>query len=553
MADSNAERSMLSQVDGRAMMRQMVLLVGIAASVAIGVAVVLWSQTPNYQLLYGSLSDKDVGEVMEALQGAGVPYKVEQGSGAVMVPSSRVHEARMKLAGAGLPKGSNVGFELLEADKGFGTSQFIEQARYQRALEGELARSIMQVNSVRGARVHIAVPKQSVFLRDAREPSASVLIDLYPGRRLEEGQVAAIAHLVSASVPNLAMDKVTLVDQHGRLLTRRDGARDMGMTAERFEYTRRLEESYIKRIEDLLTPLVGHGRVRAQVTADLDFTAVEQTRESFNPDSAAMRSEQVAEERRVGSAGEGGVPGALSNQPPGVATVPELAAAEGPDGAAAPATEQPQDLRMRATRNYELDKTISHTRMPMGSIRRLSVAVVVDQRRAAAPGAEGAAAESGMAAEELERITALVRDAVGFNAERGDSINVIPADFLAPEQAEALPEPPVWEQPWVWDLAKQVGGILLVLLLAFGVLRPALRALLSREASPAQPALAALGGPGAQAALPAGADLPRLAHNPAAERIADQSAHAPGVERVKSFVSQEPRLAAQVVKNWVGD
>ena len=349
-------------------LRQAGLLIGIAASVALGVAVVMWSQTPNYSLLFGNLSDRDASAVIESLQGSGIEYKVDEASGGVMIPTAKLHEARMKLAAAGLPKSSSMGFEMLQEEQGFGTSQFIEKARYQRALEGELSRSIAKVANVRSARIHLALPKASVFARDKKDPSASVLLDLYAGRRLDDGQVAAIAHMVAASVPNLTISGVTVVDQSGRLLTRAGGASALAISSERFDYRNRVENSYVKRIESILQPIVGFNDVRAQVTADLDFTSTEQTSETFNPDLPAIRSEQLTEEQRTGGAGPAGVPGALTNQPPGNATVPEVAG-DGEDGESA-AKEQ-QQLRKKEVRNYELDKTISHTKKSVGSLEKI--------------------------------------------------------------------------------------------------------------------------------------------------------------------------------------
>ncbi len=547
-----------------AMLRQLGLLVGIAASVALGVAVVMWSQTPNYELLYGSMTDKDVMQVQEALKGEHIPYKVDEKTGAVMVASSRLAEARMKLAAAGLPRSASIGYELLEEKQGFGTSQFIEKARYQRALEGELARSIAELNPVRSARVHLAIPKQSVFIRNARKPSASVLVDVYPGRQLAAGQIAAITHLVSASVPNLMTSQVTVVDQHGNLLSGRGDNNDMAQTGWRFDYTRRLEQSYSKRIEDILIPFLGTNGVRAQVTAKLDFSTTEQASETYNPDSPALRSEQLLEERR-GASEAGGIPGALSNQPPGAATVPETTKAKATPGAE-PAGGAQGNQRTRSTRNFELDKTISHSRLPMGSIQRLSVAVVVDNDRRV--GEDGKIIRRQRTPEELSRITSLVKEAVGFDAVRGDTVNVISSDFTVPPPAEPLPEPPIWKQAWVWDIAKQVGGVIFALIIAFGILRPFMRAMLKRP--PVMAAATALAGAGTdgQPALPPGAggmagqaaqlEGPGAAGaggamqpSQAAVMMSSPSGYEADLKQVTEFVKSEPKLAAQVVKDWV--
>lgn len=518
-------------------LRQLGLMVGLATSVALGVAVVLWSQEPSYSLLYGSLSDKDSAEVMDALQQVSIPYKVDESTGAVMVPSGQVHQARMKLAGEGLPRGSGVGFELLQNEQELGTSQFVEQARYQRALEVELARSMIQLNNVRNARVHLAIPKRSVFIRDQQMPSASVVLDLYPGRTLQEGQVSSIVHLVAASIPNLTPEKVTVVDQEGTLLTRQFGDRTMALTSSQFEYARRLEETYVRRIEDLIEPIVGPGRVRAQVAADIDFTRSEQTRESYNPEAAALRSEEVVQETNGSGAGAQGVPGALTNQPPEGGSA-EPAKAEGESGAAEAA---PTSSHRRAVRNYELDKTISHTRSAAGRIERLSVAVLVDDRQTRA--ANGAMERTPLTEKELEQVTGLVKDAVGFDDERGDTVNVINSAFQEPAAPVPLPDPPLWQRPWLQNLVKQLAGGMAVLLLVFGVLRPVLRSLAERgvqvrahqRAQQGDERLT-LGGP----------------HQQVAGQLTGPGKYEDKLAMAKGMASQDPGRVAQVVKNWVG-
>ncbi len=556
-------------------LKQVGMLVGIAAAVALGVAVVLWSRAPTYSVLYGSLSDQDVSQIMNVLQSSDIPFKVDHETGAVLVPADAVYQARIKLASEGLPKSASVGFEMLEKQQEFGTSQFLEQARYQRALEGELARSIATMSHVRSARVHLALPKQSVFMRDKKEPSASVLVDLYPGRVLDKGQVLAITHLVSASVPNLKMSAVTVVDQQGRLLTQADGAVDIAETVQRFEYSHRLEQSYIERIENILSPLVGPDSVKAQVTAELDFTSVEQTSESFNPENTAVRSEQLSEEQKTGAL-NGGIPGALSNQPPGDTTVPETTApppaipdpnnplgANGQPGQETQSTQQqPQNTRKQSTRNYEVDKTISHSRMPLGTVRRLSVAVVVNNKKVVdAAGKESTVART---PEEIEQLKALVKEAVGFNQARGDTVNVINADFTAPPAVEPLPEPPLWKQPWVLDLAKQVLGALVVLYLALGVVRPTVRSYLGLDKKKGEPL--ALPGADGLAALPPASETVEEGDGSTAEGEGQDGAGADELlpawpppmlegssilEMVRSYVKQEPKLTAQVVKAWL--
>lgn len=560
-----------------AIIRQVGVMIGIAASVALGVYVVMWARTPNYTLLFSDLSDRDVGQVVDALKSSDIDYRIDPSSGAILVAASRVHDARLNLAASGLPKGGGMGFELMEEDQGFGTSQFLERARYQRAMEGELSRSISRINNVRGARVHLGMPAQTVFSRAQREPSASVILDLYAGRRLEAHQVSAITHLVSASVPNLPTSKVTVVDQQGNLLTDQGGNEEVAITGRRFAHRQKVEESYIDRIESILVPFVGADGVRAQVTATMDFTATEQTRESFNPDLPALRSEQLVEEQRVGS-GSGGVPGALSNEPPLEASAPEQIG----NGPTAPGDEiasaqQPESKRMQSTRNYELDRTISHTKPSLGSIQRLSVAVVIRSRAvaevpdaasapadpavpanpAAATGAVSAAEEQlvgGYTVAQLEEMTTIVKESIGFDPTRGDTVMVTSADFIVPVTPEALPDLPIWEQPWVWDVAKQALGAIFVLFLVFGVIRPTIKSLIVRPTTVA--GNYAIAADGSVEALPSTLES-QGANAFGAQEKRQSMLEGPelprDVEGVREYVSKEPKVTAQVVRGWVGE
>lgn len=527
----------VSGFSGLPALRQIGLMVGLAASVALGVAVALWSQTPSYSLLYGNLAPRDAAAITEALQKANIPFKIDETSGALMVASTELQKARLQLAADGLPKGASNSFEMLGEDQGFGTSQFIEAARYQHALEGELARTISNLRNVESARVHLALPKRTVFVRKQEEPSASVVLNLYAGRSLDEGQVASIVHLVASSVPHLNPNQVTVVDQRGNLLTTRDSASEVGMTSTQFAYNRKVEDSYIKRIEDLLSPLVGAGKVRAQVAAELDFTRIEKTQESYNPDLPALRSEQVSEEQMSSNVSGVGIPGTLSNQPPAAATTT-------PPGAAAPAGESSGNSSKRSTRNYELDKTISHTRLATGTVRRLSVAVVLDDKQTV--GDTGEITRTPWTEEEIAKFTTLIKEAVGFNALRGDSVHLINATFQPTPEIEPLPEPPVWEQPWIRDALKQGLGAIAVLLLIFGVLKPTLRSLTEKGA--AMPALAAAGA--GEAAIDddqvtlGGA---RQGSLPSPHKLQYEQQ----IATAKGMIQQDPKRVAQVVKNWV--
>ena len=524
--------------------RQLGAWIGFAASVALGITIALWSWTPNYSLLYGGLSQQGSVEVVAALGQANIEYKVDQGTGAVMVASGKLDEARLKLAGQGLPRSNSLGFELLQQETGFGTSRALEAARFHRALEGELARTIGALNSVSTARVHLATPKQSVFVRKRKEPSASVVVGLYSGRSLEKGQVDSIVHLVASSVPDLDPGRVTVVDQRGRLLSTKSDSREMMLSATQFEYTKQLEQHYRQRIEDILTPVLGMGNVRAEVTADLDFTITEQTEERFNPDVAALRSEQVNEQSSRSSAGAQGVPGALSNQPPAAGTAPEAAGAGEGEGAGQAG---PLNASKRATRNYEVDKTVSHTRLSTGDLRRLSVAVVVDDKATVAE--DGSVSRTERTPEELNRLTQLVKESIGFNTQRGDSVQVINASFLAPPVPEPLPEVPIWEQAWVWDVAKHAGGVILVLVLILFVLKPTMTRLTAVPVMAENPeggAAGAVGAGGAAGTAALAGDEESLSL-PGPERYEDT------LDAARRMVQDDPKRVAQVVKQWVAE
>ncbi|MES9831101.1 MAG: flagellar basal-body MS-ring/collar protein FliF [Candidatus Thiodiazotropha sp. DIVDIV] len=531
--------------------RQIAVMVGIAASVALGVAVVLWTQKPSYSPLFGNLPSKDAMEIAQALQQAGIKYEIDQANGIVMVPSSSLQEARMKLAGQGLPQSGSTGFELMQEDTGFSTSRLVETARYQRAIEGELARSIMTMANVDSARVHLATPKQSVFIRKRKFPSASVVVKLYPGRSLEKGQVEAISHLVASSVPELDVSHVTVVDQKGRLLSTKKDTREMQLSTRQFEYTRELEEHYKQRIEDILSPMVGRDNLRAEVTADMDFTYVEQTQEYYNPDVNALRSEQINEQQSVLSDVQG-VPGALTNQPPAAANAPQVAAG----GAEGEAGGTPVNTTKRATRNFELDKTISHTRLPSSRLRRLSVAVVINDRYQA--GENGAVVPIERTAEEITRLSNLVKEAVGFDIQRGDRVQVINEAFYVPEPIEPLPAVPMWEESWFWDLVRQVGGVLLFLLLVFGVLKPTMtrltRQVVTTQMSESMATAGAVAGEGGMARMPGeGGEMGMLSEDDSSLQLPGPQSYEKTLDAARNMIQDDPKRVAQVVKKWISE
>ncbi len=536
--------------------RPLLLLLGVALAVAAGVTVVLWWKGPNWSLLYGNLSDSDAGSVVQALQTGGIEYKLDSTSGAIMVPAERVHDARLQLAAQGLPQGKNSSFELISKDPGFGVSQFMEGARYQYALESELARTISSLQAVEAARVHLAIPQQSAFVHDRRPASASVLLQLRAGHRLEPEQVSAIVHLVASSIPELDSDQVTVVDQQGRLLSSPKSG-DAAIAAEQFEAAHRIEDTYIQRIEGLIAPLVGDGRVRAQVTVDLDQAASEQAQEQYKPDGSVVRSEQTSEESSRNGVGSGGVPGALTNQPPaggqavaaakppappppaGSAAAKNAAAAAdaATAAAAAAAANAPQSSSKQSTRNYEIDRTVSYSRQPAGRIKRVTVAVLVDNVRTT--GADGKVTEQPLAKEQLEDITRLVKNAVGFDEARGDSVNVVNQSFLSVSEPPLKPEVvPIWQRPMVLNIARLVLGALVLVALALGVLRPLIKNLASQALTPGpSPLLPAAAGDERQPAS-AGGQGPALGY--------EQQ-----IVQARTLVAQDPKRVAQVVKTWV--
>lgn len=457
--------SMLYQnLSAMPVIKQVSLIIALAATIAIGVALVLWSQAPSYALLFGGLDSRQAADIVKALDAQAVPYQYDTNTGSLTVPAARVHELRLKLAAEGLPKSAETGYQILDKDQGFGVSQFKENVQYIRALEGELAQSIAAIAAVKSARVHLAIPKRTVFVRKEQETTASVVVNLHGS--LSEAQVNAIMHLVASSVPNMKAANVSVVDQSGNLLSQQSPNLGMNMSLKQLEYTRNIEQTLAARIQDLLSPLVGSKGVRAQVTAEVDFTKQEQTRENFNPDPEAVRSSQEIRERNK-AAGPEGIPGALTNQPPqaGIAPEEDYPGKDKNGGLA-------KDLQSeKITKNYEIDRTITHLQSQVGTLKRLSVAVVVDDR--VKTNEEGALQRMPLTEEELARFKNLVRDAVGVDEARGDNLSLVNISFQS--EAEEDVGLPIWQQAWFWDVMKQVAGGLAVLLIIFGVLRPLLR------------------------------------------------------------------------------
>ncbi|WP_159744574.1 flagellar basal-body MS-ring/collar protein FliF [Luteimonas cellulosilyticus] len=536
----------LDRLEKMQLMRRLGVMLLLAAAIAGGLMVFFWSQKPGFVPLYAGLDAKATAEATDMLRTAQIPFKIDQATGAISVPEANVHDARLKLAGSGLTESGRLGFELMERDPGFGVSQFVENARYQHALETELVRTITALRPVRDARVHLAIPKPSAFTRQRESATASVVLELRGGTMLERGQVDAIVHLLASSIPDLAPERVTVVDQNGRLLS--DDRQDPAATlsALQFEQVRRQETSFNQRIRELLEPMAGAGRVNAEVTVDMDFSESEEARELYNAEPPKLRSEQLSE-NASSEAGAQGIPGATSN-------LPDTAVNPAPvDAAVAAATGgSPSETSRSSTRNYELDRTLSHTRQPPGRIRRVTAAVLVDHVPRA--GAEGASALQPLTAAELTRVESLVRQAVGFDEARGDVVSVMNAPFVR-ETVEGIDGPPWWQLPMLRDIARLALGALVVLALLFWVVRPAVRQIVS-------PTARRRGAPETAEVTLLDDDMPGLADDTAkisaipkdAAPIALASdAYEDRVRHARDAVRADSKRVAQVVKGWLGD
>ncbi len=524
------------------MMRQFGLLIGLAASIALGLGVVLWSQKDSYRPLMNSTNSYDARELIEVLQANKIDFDIEPASGILLVKQADLHQARLAVAGAGLSDDQTVGYELLDQSQPLGQSQFMENARYLRSLEGELARTISSINQVKTARVHLAIPKRSVFVRDQREPTASVFTELYAGAELDKDSVKAIRNLVSTSIPELKDENVSIVDQRGRLLSDDDQNIEEEMTNRQFEYQRKVEENLLARVNSILSPIIGSDKFQAEVSADIDFTKVEQAEELYNPDLIAKRSEQTIKEERIGE-NNGGIPGALTNQPPTDAEAPEDAANAGN------ASEPPKSSRDEATINYEVDRTLSFTQFQQGRVRRLTVAVVVDDIQTTDPNTGDTVSQAWDEAS-IARLRTLVQDAVGYDASRGDSINVINSAFLAGD--ESIEQPPFYAEPWFWEIAKQLLAGLFVLILIFGILRPAVRNLLAKGEDEQQESLE----DAALAQLDVDEDM--IADDRVTLNTVDEYS-LPGpsesferqLDALRGLIAEDPGRVALVLKRWI--
>lgn len=528
---------------------KLLLIAASAAVIAVMVVVWLWSKQPDYRVLFSNYSDKDGGAIVAALEQMNIPFKFSDGGSAILVPAEHVHEARLKLASQGLPKGGNVGFELLENQK-FGVSQFVEQVNFQRALEGELEKSIQSVDAVEVARVHLAIPKSSVFVRDQLKPTASVLLNLRGGRTLDPRQVSAIVHLVASSVPELPAENVTIVDQNGNLLSDTSKQGDLNrIDPSKLKYIEEMQSKIVKRVESIITPIVGANNVRAEASAEIDFSTVEQAAESYKPnqkpEDTAVRSMQTSEAQSTTAAGNAGVPGALSNQPPAPATAPITS---NDPNAAGGANGTPSSSQRNTTTNYEVDKTVRYVQQPMGNIKRLTVAVVVNNKTVV--GKDGKPSTRPLTDAEKTQITDLARQAMGFDEARGDKLSVVNSSF-ASETPEVIKPDPIWKQPgainMAKDLLKYLVGIIIILMIYKKLLKPMVTKLITPPPPPELPAPAQLGGPeGEIVTLSDGSQ--NLAALPPKQRGYQQN-----LEATKQLAKENPKLVANVVTSWVGD
>ncbi|WP_054285026.1 flagellar basal-body MS-ring/collar protein FliF [Gulbenkiania mobilis] len=545
--------------------KKILLFAALAAVVSVIIGLVFLNREPPYKILFANLSDRDGGQITAALQQQNVPYQIGAG-GVISVPSNQVYDVRLRLAAQGLPKAGGVGFELMDNQK-FGISQFAEQVNYQRAIEGELARTVEAIGVIESARVHIAMPKQTVFLRDQQQPTASVMVNMLPGRMLDGGQIAGIIHLVSSSVPNLPAKNVTVVDQDGNLLSRiPDLNENAGLDQRQIGYVRRVEEDYVKRIEAILEPIFGKGNARAQVTAAMDFSEVEQTSETYRPNStpnpSATRSQQIVESLGNGAPLPGGVPGALSNQPPSAASAPITlppGAAPGTATLSGQPLGQAGAVNREITTNYELDKTIQHTKQPKGNITRLSAAVVVNYRQM--PDRNGELKPTPLTAQEVQQINNLVREAMGYNAQRGDTLNVVNAAFADARTVPSVQERVVdYVSTNLSDLIKYGLLGIAVLYLLFGVVRPIVRDVLKPPAPAVPPdgtaeAASQTGGrliavAGEEDSVPAGAGTGAAA-TALDPREQQRRQYTNNLEAAREIVKSDPRMAAQIIKEWI--
>ncbi len=523
------------------------LALGLALFVAIAIAGLVMGRQAEWRVLYANLNDKDGGAIIAQLSQMNIPYKHADGGNAILVAADKVHDTRLRLASQGLPKGSVAGFELMEANR-FGMTQFQERLTFQRGLEGELTRSIQALSSVQSARVHLALPNQNGFFREQQKPSASVLVSLNAGRSLDRSQLAGIVHLVASSVPEMKPEAVSVLDETGKLLsTPADGMNGLagGADAQQLQYVQQIEQMYRQRVLDILEPVVGRNNVKAQVTAEVDFSQTEQTSESHRPnqtpESGAVRSQQVVESTNTsGSSTPSGVPGATSNQPPGPATAPVNGPAQTLAAAGGNASANGSSKR-ESIINYEVDKTIKVVRAGSGAIKRLSAAVVINHQSVTDP--KGKTTAQPLTEQQLAKMTALVRETIGYNQERGDSVNLMNAPFA--EDKVVMPDVPFWKQPELQELSRSLawplGTVLLGALVLFGLIRPAMKSV--QRPAPARKQL--------EAVVAEEPDRPQLAAPERKDEPAVPTSGELALADARKLTRENPAAVASIVKTWI--
>ncbi|MCH8134390.1 MAG: flagellar M-ring protein FliF [Proteobacteria bacterium] len=553
IATINSTFTQINALSQLHIVRQLVFMLIVAAGIALGTAIVMWSTNSDYTVLYVDMASQDGADVIAVLEQSGTPYIIDSNTGTIAVPADIVQIVRLQLANEGLPRVSSRGYDILEDEQGIGTSNFIEQARFNRALEQELVQTISHIQGVRDARVHLSVPKQTSFIRNSNKPSASVMIDLINPRSLSETQLMGIVHLVASSVAGLEAENVTVVDQRGNLLSHRSDS-EFGTSSENIRFTRGIEEIYSSRIIDILTPIVGVGNVRAQVSASLDFTLIETTEETYNPNAVVIRSEQTQQENSGANSTSAVEPGTLSQTPP--LTNNDSTAEKLPSS-------NSNQTRTSSTRNYEIDRSVSLIRTVPGSIRQISVAVLVDlhapKNSVDSTDIEASTDDAALAEaanldqEKIDRLTQLVKNTVGFNEARGDIVSIINEQFYAVAELPPAAEIPVWQQPWLAVAAKQFAASLVVLFLIFGVLRPAMKSVVSSQG----------GLPGQNTALLAGASSTEIADDKVslskdantlpAPVAPGKSVYDENLNLAQELVSNEPARAARMIQNWLAN
>lgn len=567
----------IRQIDGftqSSSFRQLLILVALAATLSFMVGFFLWGQKPSLVPLYTNLGPKESAAVVDALRAAKKNYQLSA-DGAILVDPAQLPAVRMLLASEGLPSGNGVGLEMLDKDQSLGTSQFVEHARYQHAIEVELARSIETIQGVSAARVHLATPKQSVFVREQQPPTASVVVELSPGQSLTADQVRAIVHLVASSVAGMKPENVSVIDQRGELLSQNsDDASGMGLTDKQFAYRQRVERAYARQIEALLTPIVGANQVRAQVSADIDFSRQEGTSETYGPKTGVVLSEQTNDTTRaLGDQGiNGGVPGALTNQPPGGGTVtpPTAGGLQPPANLNVQQYQQiiqtPISTQKNETRNYNVDKDIRHTQYASGAVDKLNVAVLLDEKTVTDK--DGKTKTEPMSAAELARIKDLVSQAVGLDEQRGDKLTLASIPFV--EQKIEKVSVPLWQQDWFMPLLKNLGLGVAMLVIFLMVVRPLLKMLADKsrpEALPHQPgtglphgvedngmteegvSFTRQGGDGGQipGQIPGPDDADDLEGVP---QLVGAASYADKLKQLKQSINHDPKAVAAVIKQW---